>query len=119
MIKNKELIGAIKTAYKAIDDKFGRDVVLLDISGVSVMADCFIIATAGNPIQLKTIADELIEKLRAAGVSLRHSEGYMKSKWVLLDFGSVIAHLFLRDEREFYNLEHIWNDAERIDPEAI
>jgi len=118
-IGNDKTRVALAAAYKAMDDKFGRDIVMLDISKISIMADYFIIATAGNQIQLKAIADEVMEKLRKIGVNMRHSEGYQTSKWVLLDFGFIIAHIFLKDERELYNLEHIWNDAERISPDSL
>jgi len=110
---------ALAAAYKAIDDKFGQDIVMLDIADVSVMAEYFIIATSSNQAQLTSISDELMEKLRKEGLTLRHSEGYRTSKWVLLDFGSIIAHIFLKDEREFYNLERIWGDASRVTPDEI
>ena len=116
---NEKIKEILAVAYKAIDDKFGQDIVMLDIAGVSVMAEYFIIATAANQSQLTSIADEIMEKLHKQGMKVRHSEGYRTSKWVLLDFGSIIAHIFLKEEREFYNLERIWGDAARVMPEDI
>jgi ribosome-associated protein len=114
-----DALRAVRAAYKAIDDKFGVDIVALDISGLTVLADYFIIATANNPILLKTIADNVADKLEAEGIPLRHSEGYPASKWMLLDFGCVVAHIFLREEREFYNLERIWGDAPTVSAESL
>ncbi|GHV39037.1 ribosomal silencing factor RsfS [Clostridia bacterium] len=104
----------IQAVYSAIDAKFGKDIVVLKVSEISVLADYFIIATAGNPAQLRAMADAAEEALSKHNVYLRHSEGYNTSKWVLLDFGDIIAHLFLAEDREFYNLERVWGDAEKI-----
>jgi ribosome-associated protein len=84
---------------------------------VSIIADYFIIATAANGIQLNAIANATEEFLEKHGIKLNHMEGYRESKWVLLDFGVIIIHLFLQEERELYNLERIWGDAERIGQE--
>lgn len=111
-----ELFNVAKQAYTTIDEKFGKDVVVLDISNISIMADYFIIASAGSKSQLKAISDAVDQKLFDIGVRLRHSEGTAESGWILMDFGSVIVHLFVKEQREFYNLERIWGDAERIDP---
>lgn len=119
-MNDKEVIRKVLAhAYNAIDDKFGKDIVMLDISNVSVMADYFIIATANNQTQLKAIADELEAKLYEQGVKLRHSEGYQSSKWILLDFGCIIAHIFTSSERDFYNLERIWGDAQVVLHETL
>ena len=108
MIDVKEMLSI---AYKAIDDKFGQNTNILDISKISVMADYFVITTAGNRVQLKAIADELMEKMQKNGVPLLHSEGYQSSDWVLLNFNYLIIHIFTKDAREFYSLERVWNDA--------
>lgn len=110
---------ALKTAYNALDAKFGGDIAILDISGVSVMADYFMIVSANNPNHLKTLADEAEKKLHEAGLKMRGSEGYGNSKWILHDFGHVIVHLFTKEEREFYNLERIWRDSESVDPNTL
>ena len=110
---------AVKAAYKAIDDKFGYDIVALDISALTVLADYFIIATANNTILLKTIADNVAERLDAEGIRLRHSEGFPASKWMLLDFGCIVAHIFLKEEREFYNIERIWGDAPSLSEDSL
>ncbi len=106
----------LKTAVKAIDDKLGTKISVLNIGKISPMADYFVIATAGNPSQMKAIADDIEEKLfRGHGVRLKHAEGYNDTQWILLDFDWIIVHLFLRDARHFYNLDSVWKDAEAID----
>lgn len=102
----------LKIAKKALDDKFGEDIVILNISKISVIADYFIIAEGSNINQVKAMADEVCEKLEEVGVSLRHSEGQSTAKWILLDFGDIIVHIFDKESRQFYSLERIWGDAE-------
>ncbi len=114
-----ELFNAAKQAYNVIDEKFGKEIIMLYIANVSIMADYFIIASANSPAQLKAISDAVDQKLFELGIRMRHLEGTVNSGWVLLDFGSIIVHLFLKEQREFYNIERIWGDAEKIDPELL
>ncbi|MDR2903147.1 MAG: ribosome silencing factor [Clostridiales bacterium] len=115
----KELFQAAKAVYQTIDDKFGKDITVLDIKNISVMADYFVIATAGNSSQLKAMGDAVDQKLFSMGIRLRHAEGTPASGWILLDFGSMIVHLFDTAQRAFYNLEHIWGDAETVRTELL
>jgi len=110
---------AVKAAYKAIDEKFGYDVVILDVSEVSIMAEYFMIATANSPSQLKAITDAVDMELHKLGVTLRHSEGVQSARWILLDFGGIVIHLFCKEDREYYRLERIWGDAKEIKPEDL
>jgi len=110
---------AVKAAYKAIDDKFGYDCVILDVSEVSIMAEYFMIATANSPSQLKAITDEVEMQLHALGMKLRHSEGVQTARWILLDFSGIVVHLFCKEDREYYKLERIWGDAKEIKPEEL
>jgi len=113
------LLQAVKAAYKAIDDKFGYDCMILDVSKVSIMADYFMIATANSPNQLKAITDEVEMQLHKLGVRLRHSEGVQTARWILLDFNGLVVHLFCKEDREYYRLERIWGDATEIKPEEL
>jgi ribosome-associated protein len=102
---------AVTALYNALDQKFGSDIVVMDIGSISVMADYFVIATGGSRPQLNTLketAEEVMEKL---GFKLKHTEGLRSANWILLDFGSVIVHLFDKESRGFYNLERVWGDA--------
>jgi ribosome-associated protein len=107
-------ITAVKAAAKALDDKFGQDIVVLDISEISPLADFFIIATGSNPNQLKAMCDAAEEALFKNGQKLNHSEGLQSGNWVLLDFGNIIVHIFDKENRDFYNLERIWGDAKPV-----
>ena len=109
----------LKTAHDAINGKFGTDIIILDIRKLSILADYFIIATGGNRNQIKTIADELGEKLHKAGLTQKHLEGYQSANWVLLDFGSLIVHIFDKENRAFYNIERVWGDAPVVDIETL
>ena len=102
---------AVKAAYKALDDKFATDIVVLDIHRISPIADCFIIAGGANPNQIRAMTQEVEEKLFALGIKLGHIEGLQTANWVLMDFGSIIVHIFDKESRGFYNLERLWSDA--------
>ena len=105
----------LKTAYKAIDDKFGEDIVILDISNISTIADYFVIATGKNPNQIRAIANGVEEEFFKIGVRLNHSEGLQNATWVLQDFNNIIVHIFDPTNRDFYDMERVWIDAKRID----
>ncbi len=94
-----------------ISDKKGADIVLLDTRPVSFIADYFVIATAESDRQLKAIADEIQKQLKTDSIRPLGVEGAPASGWVLLDYGSVIVHLFSSEMREFYQLEKIWAQA--------
>ena len=104
----------LKTAYRALDEKFGIDIKILDIRHISVMTDYFIITSGNNLNQIRSMADEVEIKLFNEGYKIRHSEGYQEAHWILLDFGHVMVHIFDKTNREFYDLERIWGDAYHI-----
>ncbi len=107
-------LDAAKIARDALEDKKGEDIKVLDIKGLSNVADCFVIASGNNPNQLRAMADEVEEKLFKEGYKLHHSEGYTGGTWILLDFGNLLVHLFNKSEREFYSLDRVWGDAKEI-----
>ena len=101
---------ANKIAASASEKK-ANDILLLNMEDLSPVTDYYVICSAANTTQVRTIADNIEDKLAEAGVFVNHKEGYQDSRWVLLDYGDVVAHVFLEDERNFYNLEHLWADA--------
>ncbi len=103
----------LTTAYKALDDKFGKDICIMDISEVSGFTDYFMIAEGSNPNQISAMADNVAFELKKVGIEVRSTEGY-NSGWVLLDFGDLIVHIFDSASRQFYNLERVWGDAKII-----
>lgn len=112
---NIDAMEAAKIVQNALEDKLGEDIRVLDLRGLSNIADCFVIASGKNVNHLRAMADEVEQKLFAAGVKLHHSEGYSSGTWILLDFGSLLVHLFNKEERAFYGLEHVWGDAKDVD----
>lgn len=106
-------------AVKSIDDKLGEDIMVLEISKISSICDYFIIASASSARQVKSIADEVEDRLAELDVSLRHKEGYHTGGWILMDYGDFVIHLFHQEDRAFYNIERIWKDATVIDIDNI
>ena len=96
------------------EDKKAADIVLLDLAGLTTIADHFVICSAGSERQLDAIADGIIEGLRPEGIRPIGREGLAASHWVLLDFGSTIVHIFTPPERDFYQLEKHWAQAKTI-----
>lgn len=96
------------------EDKKAADIVLLDVSAQTTLADCFVICSGGSERQLGAIADGILEGLRAEGVRPLGREGEAGSHWVLVDFGSVIVHVFAPPERDFYQLEKYWAEARTV-----
>ncbi|MDA8334520.1 MAG: ribosome silencing factor [Peptococcaceae bacterium] len=101
----------VQAVVDAAGEKKADDVVVLDIGKVSVICDFFVIATGRSTTQVKAVADHIEERLLKAGARLSGREGYREGRWILLDFYDVVVHVFLQAEREFYNLERVWQDA--------
>lgn len=104
----------VKIAYHALDEKKAEDIKIINLEGISVLADYFIIANGTNSSQVQALVDNVEEELHKAGYSLKQREGYSNDNWVLLDFGDVIVHIFDRENRLFYDLERIWRDGKEI-----
>lgn len=116
MEQSKEMA---KLAYKALDDKKGEDIKVIDISQISVLADYFIIANGTSDSQVKALVESVEEELGKAGYEAKQREGYGLGSWVLLDFGNIIVHVFDRENRLFYDLERIWRDGKYVDVETL
>lgn len=116
MLTPKEVMERI---VQTLDGKKARDITVLKTERVTVLADYFVICTAGSTTQIKTLSDETGKVLSEAGEPPRRSEGYRGGGWVLLDFGCVVVHLFLDETRKFYDLERLWSDAEHIDISSL
>lgn len=101
-------------AINALKDKKARDIRMLDIHEITTLADYFIIATGTSTTHVQALADEIDEKLSDEGYKLLHKEGFRSGRWILLDYGYIVVHIFHDEERKFYNLERIWVDAKVI-----
>jgi len=99
----------------SLDNKKAQDIKLLRTTDITILADYFVICTAGSTTQLKTLSDEVEKQLKDRGETARRREGHRSGGWVLIDFACVVVHLFLQEAREFYTLERLWGDAEDID----
>ena len=92
-------------------DKNGLDIKILDLRKLSDVADYFVICSGSVDIHVKAIADSIVDKLKERGVKVWHKEGYQALNWVLLDYVSVVVHIFRPEIRERYALEKLWGDA--------
>lgn len=112
---SRRLSGEVAKAVGAALDKKALDVVVLDLRNTPAFTDYFVLCSGLNARQVKAIADAVEESLRAASVRPAHVEGYDRAEWILMDFFSFIVHVFTPQTREFYSLERLWGDAERIE----
>ncbi|MBX6351838.1 MAG: ribosome silencing factor [Thermoflavifilum sp.] len=101
-------------AAAAAADKKAKDIVVLDIHELTPVADYFVICSAQSGTQLEAVARAVRDKMDELGVRCRGVEGLEEARWVLLDFGDVVVHVFRQEEREFYHLERLWGDAKQI-----
>ena len=95
---------------KACDDKIGTDIKVLDLAGKSSVADYFVIVSGGSSNQVGAIAEEVEDKMAEAGFDTEAAAGKNSMRWILLDYGDIIVHIFHNDEREYYNLERLWTE---------
>ena len=100
-----------RLAYQAMEDKKARDIRIIDISKISVLADYFLIASGSNKNQVQAMVDNVQEELHKAGFVPKEVEGYNSANWILLDYGDIIIHVFDEENRLFYDLERIWRDG--------
>ncbi|MCS7458536.1 ribosome silencing factor [Paenibacillus doosanensis] len=100
---------------EAADDKKAMNVVTLNLQGISLIADYFVICHGNSETQVQAIATEIRKKAEEKGARLRGMEGMDTARWVLVDMGDVVAHVFHRDDREYYNIERLWSDAKVVE----
>ena len=104
----------VKKIVKALDDKKARDLEVIKIDELTIVADYFVIATANSNTHVRSLADEVEYQLEEAGIKADHIEG-RATGWVLLEYEGVVVHIFLEESRGYYNLERLWEDAKKID----
>jgi len=114
-----ELLDIAKLAAKTASDKKGRDVLVLKIEGLSVIADYFVICSGNSETQVQAIAREIKDKMDENHISIKGIEGMDQARWVLIDLGDVVIHVFHKEERDFYNLERLWRDAPIVEVEGV
>lgn len=116
MLNSKEMA---KIAYDALDEKLGKDIRIIKIDEISVIADYLIIANGANSLQIAALTDNVEMRMAQNGVESKRIEGNKKSTWILMDYNDVIVHVFSPEDRLFYDLERIWRDGETISREAL
>lgn len=104
---------ALDVAQAGLDKK-AEDVIVLDVRGLTSYADYFVLMTADSDRQAGAIADAVDERLKGRGATKVGVEGYESGRWILIDYGDVVAHVFNRESRSFYDLEGLWADAPRL-----
>ncbi|MHA6485858.1 ribosome silencing factor [Bacillus cabrialesii] len=107
----------LKIAAAACDDKRAEDILALDMEGISLVADYFLICHGNSDKQVQAIAREIKDQAEENGIQIKKMEGFDEARWVLVDLGDVIVHVFHKDERSYYNLEKLWGDASLADLE--
>jgi ribosome-associated protein len=112
---SQQTINCPEIIAKAADDKKAKDIVILDMDGVSLIADYFIICHGNSTTQVRAIADYVEEKMKEKDIAPLRREGTSDAHWVLLDYGHCVVHVFTEEDRNFYNLERLWGDAKRIE----
>lgn len=116
MADPKELAYAI---VKGLDDKKGKDIKMLATADLTTLADYFVICTATSNTQARALSDAAEEAAEKVGETPDHIEGRHNGNWMLLDFSSVVVHIFTNETREFYGLERLWADAAEVDLKEI
>jgi len=101
--------------FEIAEDRKAKNIRLLEITDLTVLADYFLIATANSKTHIKTMAEEMAQQLKQNGEPVHRIEGHGGNNWMLLDFGCVVVHLFLPEAREFYNLDRVWADAKTVE----
>ena len=95
-------------------ERRAEDIIILDLRSLSTVADFFVLASADADVQLRAVADRITEGLKEHDERVWHREGYDNGQWIVLDYVDVVCHLFLKEKRDFYQLERLWGDAPRI-----
>ncbi|AWG01312.1 ribosome silencing factor [Clavibacter michiganensis] len=122
MTASPRALDLLKVAASAADSKQAIDLVALDVSGPLPLTDVFLIASARNERNAQAVADEIEDKMIEAGAKPLRREGKSEGRWILLDFGDVVAHVFTEEDRMYYSLERLWKGcpvvALEIEPTA-
>jgi ribosome-associated protein len=108
MMQPKDMALAIA---QTMEDKRAEEILMLEITHLTVIADYMVIANGRSMVQVKALADAAEEKLHEMGMEPLRREGYAEGRWIVLDYGSVLLHVFHEQEREYYHLERLWMDG--------
>ncbi len=113
------LNNTLKTVINALQDKKAENIQIIDIHEISTVADYFVITSGSNRSQVQALADNVEEKLAANEIRPKNIEGYNTANWILLDYRDILIHIFDKESRGFYDLEHLWRDGKLVDINTI
>ena len=105
----------LETIIRALDSKRAEDIRLIGIKDLTIVADYFVVANGTSNTQTKALADEVEFQLKQKGLEPTRTEGYQDATWIVLDYGSVVVHVFYKETRDYYKLERLWQDGEQVD----
>jgi ribosome-associated protein len=104
-----------RLAAGAALDKKALEPIVIDLRGISSVAEYFVIVTGTSDRHVQAVAENIIEAFRSIGVKTMGEEGFREGRWILLDYGEIVVHVFLEPVREYYDIERLWIDAPRLD----
>lgn len=110
-ISSLDLAGLIRAAA---EEENARDIKVLEVGEITVLAEYFVIASGRSTVQVKSIAERIEDELLNQGEKPARREGFNEGRWVILDYNGVMVHIFRQEEREFYQLDNLWSDARRV-----
>jgi len=110
----KSSLAIAKKIASAAEEKVAKDTVILALNNLTLIADYFVITSGDSGPQIKAITNFITRTLKNDKIKLLHYEGKPETGWILLDYGDIVVHVFSKEKREFYNLEYIWQEAQRI-----
>ena len=111
--------GKVRLMVEAVDAVKAEEIVVLDVHALTIITDYFLICTGKSSIQIRAISDRIEDKLRNAGERKLRVEGRQEATWILMDYGDVLVHVMAAEQRAFYNLEELWNEAPRMELELL
>lgn len=116
MMSNPSAQQLLKMVAETLEEKKAIDIVSLDLHNLSLVTDYYIICHGNSDRQVQALADAVVERVEKAGYQVRGLEGMDTSRWILIDLGDVVVHIFHREDREYYDLERLWSDAKVVEP---
>jgi ribosome-associated protein len=121
MVKHLTLTKLVEKTVEILDSKKANRISTINLEDLTIITDYFIICNGTSSTHIRTLADEVQEKLDEMGIRPSHVEGYNTARWILLDYGEIVIHIFHEEDRAFYNLERLWSDGiiTRFEPEAV
>jgi ribosome-associated protein len=112
---NSKFDSLVYDMAQILDNRKAEDIVLIDVKGITIIADSFIICSGRSSTHIKTLADELEEQMAKRGIFKTRIEGYQEARWIVMDFGDILVHIFHNDERKFYDIERLWKSEDNFE----